>query len=139
MGATQGFLQFSPHEPMLNEPPRAASGLPLALPSAPPLTRQQPSPLSILCPPPRIPVAATPRPPARCQEKGCVFPAHAGSERCLHHERQLREPTLYHSFQPTSTLADRAKFDLPQEEEVDNSRFRDRRRLAAQREAFLED
>ncbi len=75
----------------------------------------------------------------RCAEKGCVFPASPGtSGRCLHHHHQVREPILFSSHQPTHVVLDRGRFEIP-EVEVDTSRSRDRRRLAAIREAFLED
>lgn len=75
----------------------------------------------------------------RCSEKGCVFPASLdGSGRCVHHDRQSREPSLFSSLQPTRLVLDRAKFGLP-EAEVDTSRAQDRRRLADIRRAFLED
>jgi len=73
----------------------------------------------------------------RCAEKGCIYPAGPGeSGRCLHHQRQLREPALFETRQPSMILLDCAKFGLS-EVEPDDSRFRDRRRLAAQRAAFL--
>jgi len=104
-----------------------------------PLTDWSPTlPLGVLSPPARPPVAPQGRAQARCVEKGCVFPARGTSSRCLHHERQLEEPALYESFQPTSAVVDRGKFGVPNEE-PDDSRFRDRKRLASQREAFLDD
>jgi hypothetical protein len=89
---------------------------------------------AISIPPAKKPVRIEAR---RCVERGCIYPAGPGkSERCLQHQRQQREPTLFHSRQPSMILLDCAKFGLP-EEEPEDSRFRDRRRLAAQREAFL--
>jgi hypothetical protein len=73
---------------------------------------------------------------SRCLEKGCVFPA-AYEGRCLQHERQAREPVLFSSHQPTRVVLDQGRFDLPQEE-IDTSRVKDRRKLAALREKFLE-
>ncbi|HZP01512.1 MAG TPA: hypothetical protein VFD30_14575 [Terriglobia bacterium] len=75
----------------------------------------------------------------RCREKGCVFPV-ASSEtgRCLQHDRQISEPALFHSHQPSMLLLDRAKFGLP-DHEPDDSRARDRRRFAMLREARLEE
>jgi len=85
-------------------------------------------------PPAKRPVRTEAR---RCAERGCIYPAGPGeSGRCLQHQRQHREPALFHSRQPSTILLDCAKFGLP-EEEPEDSRFRDRRRLAAQREAFL--
>lgn len=77
--------------------------------------------------------------PTRCAEKGCVFPASGPGGWCLHHERQRLEPSLYHSRQPTSLVIARAKFGPAKEEPELEFRQRDRRRLAVQREAFLND
>lgn len=83
--------------------------------------------------PPPTPAQAA----ARCIERGCVFPA-ASQGRCLHHERQAREPILFSSHQPTHLVLEQGRFTLPQEE-IDTSRSRDRRKLAALRESFLEE
>jgi hypothetical protein len=74
----------------------------------------------------------------RCSEKGCIFPAHPGNSKCLHHSRQEHEPTLYQSHQPTLLVVERGKFEV-EGDEPDFSRDRDRRRLALEREAFLEE
>jgi hypothetical protein len=75
----------------------------------------------------------------RCSERACVFPARAGAGgRCAQHDRQNREPSLFSSHQPTHVVLERGRFDVP-ETEIDISRFHDRRKLAALREAFLED
>jgi hypothetical protein len=73
---------------------------------------------------------------SRCLEKGCVFPA-AYEGRCLHHERQAREPIFFSSYQPSRVLVERGKFGLP-DGEIDTSRSEDRQRLAALRQSFLE-
>jgi hypothetical protein len=77
----------------------------------------------------------------RCLERGCVFPAAPGLEgRCLHHQRQQQEPGLYSSHQPSSALVGRGKFGPPRAEELGpgpGRRGLDRRRLAAERERFL--
>lgn len=86
-------------------------------------------------------VETLPMPPSnpRCSEKGCVFPAAPGAAgMCLHHHRQKQEPILFASHQPTRVVLDRGQVGPP-EDEVDTSRAKDRRRLAAIREAFLED
>jgi len=81
--------------------------------------------------------SSTDFPGPRCREKGCVFPAGLGmAGRCLHHDRQLHEPVLFNSRQPTQLLLDRAKFGLPNSE-PDDSRAADRRRQTQQRELFL--
>lgn len=82
---------------------------------------------------------AAPSAPARCSEKGCVFPGAPGTGgKCLHHLRQSKEPILFSSYQPTRAVLDRGRFEIP-DEEVDTSRTHDRRKMAAIREAFLED
>lgn len=77
------------------------------------------------------------QPSPRCNEKGCVFPsASSASKKCFYHDRQGREPAFFHSRQPTTLLLDRAKFGLA---DPDDDARHDRRRLAQQREATLED
>jgi hypothetical protein len=79
------------------------------------------------------------QPTPRCCEKGCIFPATgSGTGRCLQHDLEELEPALFNSCQPTMLLLDQAKFGLP-DLEGDYSRARDRRRLAALREEFLEE
>jgi len=79
------------------------------------------------------------QPTPRCCEKGCIFPATgSGTGRCLQHDLEELEPALFNSCQPTMLLLDRAKFGLP-DPEADYSRARDRRRLAALREEFLDE
>lgn len=80
-------------------------------------------------------------PNPRCSEKGCVFPAASGtSGQCRQHERQSREPILFSSHQPTHEVLERSRFNVPENEvETGASRSRDRRRLEALREAFLEE
>jgi hypothetical protein len=79
------------------------------------------------------------QPGPRCYEKGCIFPATAsGTGRCLQHDLEEREPAFFLSCQPTMLLLDQAKFGPP-DLEGDYSRARDRRRLAALREEFLEE
>jgi len=88
---------------------------------------------------PGVAVPPAPTSDGRCSEKGCVFPAAlSGQGKCLHHHRQASEPVLFSSHQPTRAVLDRGRFGIP-EAEVDTSRNRDRRQLAAIREAFLED
>lgn len=86
-----------------------------------------------------VPAPLSPPAPAstRCLEKGCVFPA-STEGRCLQHERQAREPILFSSHQPTHVVLERGRYG-PTEGELDTSRFSDRRKLAAQWEAFQED
>lgn len=76
---------------------------------------------------------------SRCVEKGCVFPvARRGAGKCLHHDRQQREPKLFHSLQPTLLVLARAKFGV-RDPEGEDTRALDRRRQAMVREAFLEE
>jgi hypothetical protein len=81
------------------------------------------------------PMAAT----TRCSERGCVFPAAAGTGgRCIQHDRQAREPMLFSSHQPTRVVMERAGFGFDAVEE-DSSKDADQRRLRELRDAFLDD
>lgn len=83
-----------------------------------------------------IPLPQSSRP--RCSQKGCVFPAAPGGDgRCLYHNREQREPSLFSSYQPSRLLADQALFG-PVALDIENARLRDRRRLAALRAASME-
>jgi hypothetical protein len=73
----------------------------------------------------------------RCSVKGCVFPAASNARTCLQHERQLHEPSLFSSRQPSLLLLDHGKFDVP-DSASEPSRTHDRRRLAKIREDFLD-
>lgn len=75
-------------------------------------------------------------PTARCSEKGCVFPAAAPrSEKCAYHMHQEEEPVLFLSHQPTGLLLDPARM-MPSGKGENDSRKRDRRRMAAIWEQF---
>jgi len=75
----------------------------------------------------------------RCSEKGCVFPASSPqSGRCAYHERQMEEPVLFSSQQPSHLLLDPAR-SMPVDGEYDESRKRDRLRLAKEWEEFQRD
>ena len=75
--------------------------------------------------------------PARCNERGCVFPAKVGAMgRCFYHHLQRLEPGCFQSLQPTMLLLERAKFGLP-DSEPEDSRLVDRRRLATERADFM--
>jgi len=75
----------------------------------------------------------------RCGEKGCIFPAlGGGGGKCLHHYRQEREPSMYHSKQPTWAAIEQGKFVETGDELMFGSRGADRRRFDAERETFLE-
>lgn len=139
-------METLPHALDFGEPSRhiQAGGPPQGLPTPPfapppgwgqvPLRAPLPFPARVQAVPSNL--------PQRCVEKGCVFPAEGGpGGRCMHHERQRREPALYHSHQPTSWVVAQAKFGVPkrQPDLSGDGPNRDRRRLAAQREAFLQD
>jgi hypothetical protein len=124
-------------------PPHAAS--PLVLPPLP-VIPLQPSPVSGVAALPPPSVTAPERPPqvtetasARCQERGCIFPAlgRAGGK-CVHHYREEREPAMYVSKQPTRAALDHGKFFHVDEELMFGSREADRRRFDAERQAFFE-
>jgi len=73
----------------------------------------------------------------RCCHKGCIFPAQTGfDDECAYHRRQSLEPACFESQQPSFLLLDQAKFGLP-DSEPDDSRFRDRNRLASERVRFM--
>jgi hypothetical protein len=75
----------------------------------------------------------------RCSERGCVFPASSPqSGKCAYHERQMEEPILFCSQQPSRLLLDPAR-SMPSDEEYDESRKRDRLRLAREWEEFQRD
>jgi len=75
----------------------------------------------------------------RCSEKGCVFPAASPhSAKCAYHVRQMEEPALFSSQQPSRLLLDPVRVS-PASEVYDEDRKRDRRRLAKQWEEFLKD
>lgn len=124
------------------------NALSLPSPSSPFPSSANPLPASVILPPaaslgwkPAFGKSELPPASARCSEKGCVFPAASGgSGRCLQHERQSREPVLFSSHQPTHVVLERSRFNVPEADtETGASRTRDRRRLVALREAFLEE
>ena len=133
----------------------------------PPVVNTAPQPLSVSCgalaaqtclaPVPAVPGPSTPpadprtekgasAPPApgqsaRCSVKGCVFPAPLqGGRVCRYHEllHSSVEAGLFESQQPTLLLSLQAPFGIP-DEEPDDSRQRDRKRQATEREEFLLD
>ena len=80
-----------------------------------------------------------PAPSARCSVKGCVFPAPSPERaECRYHELWQTEAQLFQSHQPSHLLLLSAPFGEP-EEEFDDSRQQDRKRQAAEREAFALD
>ena len=138
MGAIPHVLADSAH----GLPPLKASApavqIPLPLQTANPAQPERPLfPL----PPKARPQAALIAVAGRCLEKGCVFPATPGADgRCLHHQRQQREPALYCSHQPSFALVERSKYGPAKIEELEqnvSTRVFDRRRLMAERERFL--
>ena len=87
------------------------------------------------------PIAERPTfaPTAHCAVKGCVFPASAeGGAECHYHNLLRTEAVLFQSHQPSHLLLLQAPLGLP-EEEIDDSREQDRKRLAAEREEFVLD
>jgi len=118
-------------------PSSVASSPDKAVSGAPP----EALPAGVATAPPPDPAETTPSSPmgGRCREKGCVFPAAPTlRQTCLYHDRQLREPKFFRSRQPTTLVLGQAIFSQP-ETESEDTRQRDRRRLYAQREAFLEE
>jgi hypothetical protein len=75
----------------------------------------------------------------RCSVKGCIFPsAGQGGDQCRHHLLAEQEPKFFLSMQPSILLLDQAKFGIP-DQDYEDPRARDRRRLAALREKFREE
>ena len=81
-----------------------------------------------------------PRPPSnRCQTKGCIFPVEDDhATHCPLHTLTEAEPKHFESLQPSLVLLEQAKFGLP-DPEYEDTRARDRRRLADLRERQLEE
>ena len=73
----------------------------------------------------------------RCCVRGCVYPS-GPTGLCLDHQRQAQEPRFFQSYQPTMLVMDQARFGVP-DSDPDDARTHDRRRLAAAREALLEE
>jgi hypothetical protein len=81
----------------------------------------------------------SPAPSARCSVKGCVFPAPPqGRAECRYHELLRSEAELFQSHQPSHLLELRAPFGIA-EEESDDSPQQDRKRQAAEWDAFVLD
>ncbi len=99
------------------------------------------APTPCAAPQPKIPISAAPAPlpSARCSVKGCVFPTPSrGSAICHYHELLQSEAELFQSHQPSHLLSLHAPFGIP-DNEPDDSRQQDRKRQAAEREAFILD
>jgi hypothetical protein len=127
------FLSSAPQAFRLPSPvPGSTCGVPAE--SIPPGLNATPEALT--GPRPASGSASAARSPARCGEKGCVFPAKEDeSGLCSYHLKQQLEPALFSSWQPTWLLVNQpaAGFDGSQSA---RGRSRDRRRLAAQCKAF---
>lgn len=106
-----------------------------------------PAPLPAISAPPTPPAVQekpaaappAPLPSARCSVKGCVFPAPVPEHTMCHYHELLQsdaEAEHFQSQQPTLLLSLYAPFGIP-DEEPDDSRHKDRKRQAAEREAFL--
>jgi hypothetical protein len=138
MGATRNVLAESTPEPPPPMVPASAIQIPLHFQM---VSGPRPDRGDLPLPPIAPPQAALVAGAGRCLEKGCVFPALPGGDgRCLHHQRQQREPALYCSHQPSFALVERSKFGPPRVEDLEpsaNARGFDRRRLMAERERFL--
>src|ERR1700756_5189785 len=137
MGAIRNILADSTPE---SPPPVVSAGavqMPLPFQT---VASPGPEQVAFSLPPKARPQAALIVAAGRCLEKGCVFPALPGADgRCLHHQRQQREPALYCSHQPSFALVERSKFGPPKVEDLEpnaSARGFDRRRLMAERERF---
>ncbi len=59
-------------------------------------------------------------PSIRCAVRGCIFPAGAGNPpTCIYHQRELSEPKMFETQQPSQLILGRAKFGLPDTEPGD--------------------
>lgn len=109
--------------------------IPLEPPPVNSLTTFQPPPVTTQKEAPQVAATA----PARCRERGCIFPALGGADgKCFHHFREEREPAMFLSKQPTRAALDHGKFLPADEELMFGSRGADRRRLESERQAFFE-
>jgi len=135
-----------PLSPVVNISPRPSSepcGALAAQPCLAPVSALPEASTLPAVPVPEKPASATlvPHQSPRCSVKGCVFPASsAGHPMCHYHEllESDEEAELFESHQPTLLLSLQAPFGIP-DDEPDDSRQQDRKRQAAEREAFLLD
>ena len=116
---------------------RSCGALAVELCPAPVSAVRQPSTPPVGAEPEKlIPASPAPQPSARCSVKGCVFPAPSpGNTTCRYHELLQSEAALFQSHQPSHALLLHAPFGIA-EDEIDDSRYRDRERQAAERTAF---
>lgn len=107
---------------------------------APPPAISVPStPLAVPTPEKRPLAGDIPLPAVRCSVKACVFPVLLkGHADCRYHELLQSEGELFQSHQPSQLMSLQAPFGIA-DDEPDDSRFEDRKRQAAEREAFLLD
>ena len=128
----------------VNVPPRPLSKPCGSLAAQPCLAPLPGSPRASTCPDtpqPKKLVSAAPVPTQspRCSVKGCVFPVPLpGATVCHYHDLQQSEAEHFQSHQPSQLLLLHAPFGVP-DHEPDDSRHKDRKRQAAEREAFLLD
>ncbi len=65
-------------------------------------------------------------PSARCSVRGCIFPATGGNPpRCAYHQREVNEPQMFETHQPSHLFLGKANYGLP-DTEPDDSRLRAR-------------
>ena len=97
------------------------------------------TPLAVSQPPKPATAPPAPMPSRRCAVKGCVFPVSIqGHNQCHYHDLLQSEAELFQSHQPSHLLSLQAPFGIP-DEEPDDSRQQDRKKLAAERESFILD
>lgn len=105
----------------------------------PPTGHTYPSRALSVSTPSRKPAATLTFSTSRCSERGCVFPVSSPqTSKCTYHRRQLEEPSLFRSHQPSCLLLDPAR-SLPADDHVDGSRKRDRLRMVELWEQFQTD
>lgn len=119
-------------------PPPESCGALAAQPCLAPIPAVPPASTPPAIPPPEESVTpSASRQSPRCAVKGCVFPApYLGHPECHYHELQQAEGALFQSHQPSHLLTLHMPLGVP-DYELDDSRYRDRKRQAAERESFL--
>lgn len=104
-----------------------------------PSPRPPSTPFAVSQPAKPATVPLCPLPSVRCSVKGCVFPVSIqGHSQCHYHDLLQSEAQLFQSHQPSHLLSLQAPFGIP-DEEPDDSRQQDRKKLAAERESFILD
>lgn len=81
---------------------------------------------------------------AHCYVKGCVMPTLPHSDECAYHRLVRMQPEYFESQQPSLLLLAEGKYGVVEQDPDEyircfGARLRDRRRLALERDRFLEE